>query len=93
MISNIPVFTKGICNFQIIYYGIYCLVGFMMDDEYALIFKSHYYFDVSYSPVYEIIYVSQVIFWNINDYLIIHFKIIFSSTLCSTGTYNHNFMV
>jgi hypothetical protein len=34
----------------------------MNSDDYPLMFNAYYYFEVSYSPVYEIIYLSQVIF-------------------------------
>jgi hypothetical protein len=70
MIPKIPLLTKGICNFQVVYYGIYSLVRFMTGDDYTLIFKTYYCFEISYRPVYEIIFFSQVIFFMTNAFFL-----------------------
>jgi hypothetical protein len=89
MITKIPVFTTRMCCFTIVYYAICIFIGFMIVDEYVLIFKTYYYFEVSYSPVYEIIYFSQVILFMTNNFLIINVNVIFSSALISPCTHDH----
>ncbi|PNF35135.1 hypothetical protein B7P43_G09268 [Cryptotermes secundus] len=59
-IPQIPLFTKRMCIFILVYYGIHSFVRFMTGDDYPLMFNTYYYFVVSYSPVYEMIYLSQI---------------------------------
>jgi hypothetical protein len=57
------------CIFSLVYYGISKIVVLLISDENIMILKAYYYFEVSYSPVYEIILLSQVIFWVKSDSL------------------------
>jgi hypothetical protein len=87
MIPKIKLYTKRICIFSFVYYLFNRFVAILIDDDNAMIFKGYYYFEVSYSPVHEIILLSQVIFWITSDSLTIYLKDIQPSVLRSPCTY------
>jgi hypothetical protein len=62
IIPKIPLFTKRLCSLSLAYFGICRFVTLLIGDDSVLMFKAYYYFQISYSPVYEIILLSQVKF-------------------------------
>jgi hypothetical protein len=87
MIPKIQLYTKRMCIFSLVFYGLSRGVALLIGDDNAMIFKVYYYFEISYSPVYEIILISQVIFWMTSDSLTIYLKDIMQPVIRSPCTY------